>query len=100
MTAFTPIIQLASLNAVLVANPSVKEKTLPEIIAAAKKEPNGFTYSSAGVGNGSHLFMALLERDAGIRMVHVPYRSGAETVWQWCATRRSSASRPFPPLCP
>lgn len=95
MTAFTPIIQLASLNAVLIENPSVKEKTVAEIIAAAKKEPNLFTYSSAGVGNGSHLFMALLEREAGIRMVHVPYRSGAETV---LAVVRNEAQFCFPTL--
>lgn len=95
MTAFTPIIQLANLNAVLVENPSVPQKTVQEIIAAAKKDPTGFIYSSAGVGNGSHLFMALLERDAGIRMVHVPYRSGAETV---LAVVRNEAQFCFPTL--
>lgn len=95
MTAFTPLIQLVNLNAVMVENPSVLQKTVPEIIAAGKTDPGGFTYSSAGLGNGSHLFMALFEREAGIRMVHVPYRSGAETVM---AVSRNEAQFCFPTL--
>jgi len=95
MTAFTPIIHLVNLNAVLLENPTVPEKTVAGIIAAAKKNPGGFTYSSAGIGNGSHLFMALLEREAGISMVHVPYRSGAETV---LAVGRNEAQFCFPSL--
>ncbi|MEW6255788.1 MAG: tripartite tricarboxylate transporter substrate-binding protein [Pseudomonadota bacterium] len=95
MTAFTPIIQLVNLNAVMLENPSVTQKTVPEIIAAAKANPGGFIYSSAGIGNGSHLFMALFERDAGIRMVHVPYRSGAETVM---GVVRNDAQFCFPTL--
>ncbi|QYU66559.1 hypothetical protein J4558_16455 [Leptolyngbya sp. 15MV] len=79
-TAFTPVIHLVSLPAVLMAHPSVQANTVPEVIAAARARPDGFTYSSAGNGNGSHLFMALFLKEAGIRMVHVPYRSGAEMV--------------------
>ncbi|MFC0388824.1 Bug family tripartite tricarboxylate transporter substrate binding protein [Muricoccus vinaceus] len=80
MTAFTPVIQLVSLPAVLFAHPSVAERSVPEVIAKAKSRPDSYTYASAGVGNGSHLFMALLCRRAGISMVHVPYRSGSEIV--------------------
>ena len=93
MTSFTPLMHLVNLHAVMVANPSVQQKTVAEIIAAAKKEPEGFVYSSAGIGNGSHLFMALLERETGIKMVHVPYRSGAETV---TAVMRGDAQFCFP----
>ena len=95
MTGFTPIMQGAKLHAVLAANPQVKEKTVAEIIARAKAEPDYYTYSSAGVGNGSHLFMALLEQQAKVRMVHVPYRSGAETV---TAVMRGDAQFCFPTL--
>ncbi len=95
MTGFTPIMQGARLHAVLAANPQVKERTVAEIIARAKAEPDFYTYSSAGVGNGSHLFMALLERQAGVRMVHVPYRSGSETV---TAVMRGDAQLCFPTL--
>jgi len=77
-TAFTPIIHLVNLPAVLMAHPAVTARGIQDIIAQAKAQPDGFTFSSAGNGNGSHLFMALFLREAGIRMVHVPYRSGAE----------------------
>ena len=95
MTGFTPIMQGAKLNATLMANPKVKEQTVAEIIARAKAEPDYYTYASAGVGNGSHLFMALLERQAGISMVHVPYRSGSEAV---TAVMRGDAQFVFPTL--
>lgn len=92
-TAFTPIIHLVSLPAVLMAHPSVPANTIREVIEAAKARPDHFTYSSAGNGNGSHLFMALFLREAGIRMVHVPYRSGAEMV---TALIRNDAQFGFP----
>jgi tripartite-type tricarboxylate transporter receptor subunit TctC len=92
-TAFTPIIHLVSLPAVLMAHPSVPATTIQQVIEMAKARPDGFTYSSAGNGNGSHLFMALFLKEAGIRMVHVPYRSGAEMV---TALIRNDAQFGFP----
>lgn len=80
LTAFTPVIQLVSLPAVLMAHPSVPVRTPGELIEHARRRPGQFTYSSAGNGNGSHLFMALFLRRAGLEMTHVPYRSGAEMV--------------------
>lgn len=80
MTAFTPIIHLVNLPSVLIAHPAVPVQTLAELIAAARARPEGFTFSSAGNGNGSHLFMELFLKRAGLRMIHVPYRSGAEMV--------------------
>jgi len=93
MTAFTPIIHLVKLPGALIAHPEVPQRTVAEIIAAAKARPDGFTFSSAGNGNGSHLFMELFLKRAGIRMVHVPYRSGAEMV---TALVRGDAQFGFP----
>ncbi|MCW8084618.1 Bug family tripartite tricarboxylate transporter substrate binding protein [Sabulicella glaciei] len=93
LTAFTPIIHLVNLPGVLMAHPSVAERSVEEIVRAAKARPDGFTYSSAGTGNGSHLFMELFLKRAGIRMVHVPYRSGAEMV---TALVRGDAQFGFP----
>jgi tripartite-type tricarboxylate transporter receptor subunit TctC len=95
MTGFTPIMQGAILHAVLVANPSVKEKTLAEIIEAARAKPGGLIYSSAGVGNISHLAMALIEQRTKISMIHVPYRSGSESV---TAAVRGDSHFTFPSL--
>ena len=92
-TAFTPIIHLVNLPAVLMAHPTVTATTVQQVIDQAKARPDGFTYSSAGNGNGSHLFMALFLKEAGIKMVHVPYRSGAEMV---TALIRGDAQFGFP----
>ena len=95
LTGFTPIMQGAILHAVMIAHPSVKEKTLAEIIASARAKPDGFVYSSAGVGNISHLAMALMEQQTKTSMVHVPYRSGSEAV---TAVMRGDAQFSFPSL--
>jgi tripartite-type tricarboxylate transporter receptor subunit TctC len=58
--------------------PTLPYKTLTELIAAAKQQPGKFNYASAGIGNWTHLFMAYLNSRAGVEMVNVPYRSGAE----------------------
>jgi len=93
LTAFTPIIHLVNLPGALIAHPDVREQTMPEIIAAARARPDAFTFSSAGNGNGSHLFMELFLKRAGVRMVHIPYRSGAEMV---TALIRGDAQFGFP----
>lgn len=77
-TAFTPIIHAANLPVAVVMKPSLPYKNLGELIADAKKQPGKFNYASAGVGNWTHLFMAYLNAHAGINMVNVVYRSGAE----------------------
>jgi tripartite-type tricarboxylate transporter receptor subunit TctC len=77
-TAFTPIIHVANLPAVVLIRPTLPYTTLTEYVAAAKKQPGKFTYASAGMGNWTHLFMAYLNNQAGIDVVNVVYRSGAE----------------------
>jgi len=77
-TAFTPIIHVANLPAVILIRPSLPYKTLGEFVAAAKQQPGKFNYASAGLGNWTHLFMAYLNSRAGIEQVNVVYRSGAE----------------------
>jgi tripartite-type tricarboxylate transporter receptor subunit TctC len=77
-TAFTPIIHVANLPAVVLIRSSLPYKTLAEYVAAAKQQPGKFNYASAGLGNWTHLFMAYLNSRAGIDQVNVVYRSGAE----------------------
>ena len=77
-TAFTHIVHLVNLPAVVLIRPALPYNTLGEFVAAAKKEPGKFTYASAGLGNWTHLFMAYLNSQAGIDVVNVVYRSGSE----------------------
>jgi tripartite-type tricarboxylate transporter receptor subunit TctC len=77
-TAFTPIVHVANLPAVVLIRPTLPYTTLAEFVAAAKQQPGKFNYASAGLGNWTHLFMAYLNSIAGIDQVNVVYRSGAE----------------------
>ena len=77
-TAFTPIMHVANLPAVVLIRPTLPYATLADYVAAAKQQPGKFNYASAGMGNWTHLFMAYLNSQAGIDVVNVVYRSGAE----------------------
>jgi tripartite-type tricarboxylate transporter receptor subunit TctC len=77
-TAFTPVCHMVNLPSVVIARKDLAVRDLPDMIAQAKARPDSFTFASAGIGNGSHLFMELLKQKADIRLTHVPYRSGAE----------------------
>ncbi|MGC1278197.1 MAG: tripartite tricarboxylate transporter substrate-binding protein, partial [Xanthobacteraceae bacterium] len=62
---------------VLLVNPSFPAKTLPEFIAYAKANPGKINFASPGVGTPMHVAIELLKMQAGIDVVHVPYRGPA-----------------------
>lgn len=72
---FAPISLLVTLPNVLVGNPSLKPKTIKELIAAAKADPGKMTYSSGGLGSIQHMTMELFQNMTGTRMLHVPYKA-------------------------
>ena len=65
---------LVKVSEVLVVHPSLGVKTVPELVALAKARPQQITYGSAGNGHPTHLMMELFQRQAGITLVHVPYK--------------------------
>ncbi len=77
---FTPVTQLVSFPQVVVTSPKQNFKTLPELIAAAKAQPDKLAHASSGAGTTSHLVMELVKADAGIKLTHVGYRGGAPAV--------------------
>jgi tripartite-type tricarboxylate transporter receptor subunit TctC len=58
----------------ILANPSLPAKTIPELIAYAKANPGKITIASAGTGSSGHLAGELFKMMAGVNMLHVPYR--------------------------
>jgi tripartite-type tricarboxylate transporter receptor subunit TctC len=74
---FTPVLNSAYHPMVLVVHPGTGITDLPGFISAAKARPGGLTMSSAGVGNASHLAMALFASVANIELTHVPYNGAA-----------------------
>ncbi|MBV9969714.1 MAG: tripartite tricarboxylate transporter substrate binding protein [Xanthobacteraceae bacterium] len=71
---FSPIGLIASYQQVLVVHPSMPVRSIADLIALARKDPGKITYSTAGVGSGSHLSTELFETMANIKLTHVPYR--------------------------
>ena len=77
---FAPVINLASIPNVVIVNPQLAYKTIPDLIAAAKSKPGTITYSSNGAGTSQHMSAALFEMLTGVKMVHVPYKGSSEGV--------------------
>jgi tripartite-type tricarboxylate transporter receptor subunit TctC len=71
---FAPITLAAKAPNVLIVNPSVPAKTLPEFIALAKKQPGKLTYGTPGIGTSPHMCMELFKSMAGVDLQHIPYR--------------------------
>jgi tripartite-type tricarboxylate transporter receptor subunit TctC len=74
---FTVIGQIASVPMIVVVNPALGPKTMAELVSLARSSPNGLTYSSPGIGSLNHLATVLFARSAGIKLNHIPYKSGA-----------------------
>ena len=71
---FQPIVNAARFELALVVHKDVPANTLAEFIAWAKKQPGGASFASYGAGTPSHFLGEMLNRSAGLAMVHVPYR--------------------------
>lgn len=71
-----PVSLLATAQYILVVHPAVAASSVKELVALARQKPRSLNYSSAGVGSPLHLAGELLQRRAGIEMVHIPYKGG------------------------
>jgi tripartite-type tricarboxylate transporter receptor subunit TctC len=72
--SFAPVVLAATSSVALIVNPQVPAKSLREFIALARGSPGKLHYSSPGNGGPQHLAMELLKLEAGIDLVHVPYK--------------------------
>jgi tripartite-type tricarboxylate transporter receptor subunit TctC len=75
-----PISQLVSFPNLLVVDPKLPVKDIPELIAYLKANEGKINYGSSGLGTSSHLSVVMLERAIGTRMTHLPFRSTGEVV--------------------
>jgi len=79
-TAFTPIGLAATAPLILVVKTSLPVKTVAELVAYAKQHPGQLSYGSAGVGTGHHIVGEWIKKNAGIDMIHVPYRGSGPVI--------------------
>jgi tripartite-type tricarboxylate transporter receptor subunit TctC len=77
---FAPVSLLAKIANVLAVRKDFPAKTVQELVAYGKANPDKLTFASQGVGTTAHLSGAQLEVRAGIKMVHVPYRGAAPAI--------------------
>ena len=77
MRELQPVTLIARIAGVVVTNPGSGFKTVKELIARAKSNPGKISYASAGAGTLTHLAGELLKIEAGIDILHVPYKGGA-----------------------
>jgi tripartite-type tricarboxylate transporter receptor subunit TctC len=77
---FEPITPVATAGYVLVANNSFPANNVADLIALAKKQPGKITIASAGNGTLNHLIGEMLQKAAGIELVHVPYKGASAAV--------------------
>ena len=73
---FTPVGVIAYGPNVLLSHPSFPPKTVQEFVALARAKPTAIRYASGGVATIAHLSMELLQRHAGMELLHVPYKGG------------------------
>ena len=103
LTDFVPIAPITSQPYVLVAGNQVGVTTLAQLIAVAKARPGAITFSSSGVGTGTHLGVEKLNLAAHIETVHVPARGPdaiADTIGHTVAGRTDYAMTPIPMALP
>lgn len=79
---FAPVAMVAVVPSVLIVHPSLPVRSVPELIAFAKRRPHELDYGSAGVGTAAHLAAVLFSQRAGLFMTHVPYKGGVPALYE------------------
>lgn len=74
-----PVARLLIMPSILAVNNDVPAKNFPELVALAKAQPGKLSYASPGVGTPQHIAAEMLKRQAGVDVVHVPYRGAIFT---------------------
>lgn len=77
---FTPLTQVASTTAMLVANPAVPVKSLQELLALARRQPGRLNFAIGAVGSSIHLAGDMFKMMGGVYIVNIPYRGTAPAV--------------------
>ncbi|MEK6243656.1 MAG: tripartite tricarboxylate transporter substrate binding protein [Pseudomonadota bacterium] len=73
-----PVTLTGIASIMIAASPTLEANNLPELIALAKKRPGKLTYASPGSGSSMHLAFELMKLEAGIDILHVPFKGGAQ----------------------
>ena len=77
---FAPVTNLVATQMIVSGSLKSTATTLPELIAEAKAKPGTLNYASSGLGSSLHLFAEIFKNNAGVNIVHIPYRGDAPMI--------------------
>jgi tripartite-type tricarboxylate transporter receptor subunit TctC len=77
---FVPVSYTSLITNVLVVNPDVPARTVPELVRLAKAKPGALTFASSGSGSSTHLSGELFKALAGVDILHVPYKGSSQAL--------------------
>jgi tripartite-type tricarboxylate transporter receptor subunit TctC len=80
-----PVTQFTDGTLLIAVHPSVPAKSIQELVAHAKQDPGKLSWGTAGVGSFGHLICEAFKLQAGMDILHVPYRGGAESLADFLA---------------
>lgn len=95
-----PIMQTVSNNVALVVHPNLPARSVKELVALAKARPGELSYASNGVGNVNHLAAELLAHEAGVKLLHVPYKGATPAMQDLMAGHVALFFNPLVGLAP
>jgi len=75
-----PVSYTSLITNILVVNPQVPARTVPDLIRLAKEKPGALTFASSGAGSSTHLSAELFKAMAGVDILHVPYRGSSQAL--------------------
>src|SRR5262249_36426814 len=87
LKALAPITLTGVSSIMIAASPTLQAGNIAELIALAKRQPGKLTYASPGLGSSMHLAGELLKMEAGIDLLHVPFKGGAQAYPELMAGR-------------
>jgi tripartite-type tricarboxylate transporter receptor subunit TctC len=98
--SFAPVGMVASVPLTLVVHPSLPAKNVRELIEVARSRPGALNYASVGNGSPQHLSAELFKSTAGVTLVHVPYKGGAQMITALLSGESHLSFAGLPPALP
>jgi tripartite-type tricarboxylate transporter receptor subunit TctC len=97
---YAPVTELGSTPSILAVHPGVPAKTLADFIKLAKSQPGKILYASGGQGGVQHFSTVLFEREANIKLMHVPYKGSGPGIIDLLGGQVQMTLTSMPPIVP
>jgi tripartite-type tricarboxylate transporter receptor subunit TctC len=95
-----PVALIGEAPALLVGDPRLAARTLPELVALARSRPDTMSFASSGNGTFTHLYGELFNQTQGVRLTHIPYKGSSQALTDLMAGRVSLLFSPASTVIP